>query len=201
MRLPYQLARLLTSIAERQAVALEAPLSIAVVDGEGGLLCFGRMDGALPVSVELAVSKAFTAAVLRMATHELSELAQPGKTLYGIQQTHQGRIVLFGGGFPLPLHGQVIGAIGVSGGTVEQDIEVGESAVAALQEMEVWRGHMGINLHFRASAEIPPIQQLEKRLQEELAKMNCPLPREKIAVLSGAVLLAALASQVAATAQ
>ena len=76
-------------------------MAIAVVDSEGGLQLFKRMDGALPVSTELAVSKAYTAAVLRMPTHQVGELAQPGEALYGIQHTHNGRIILFGGGYPL----------------------------------------------------------------------------------------------------
>ena len=99
-------------------------MAIAVVDAEGGLQLFKRMDGTLPVSTELAVSKAYTAAVLRMPTHQVGELAQPGAALYGIQHTHNGKIILFGGGYPLCMHGKSWRRSGVSGGTVEQDMLV-----------------------------------------------------------------------------
>ena len=122
MRLPYVVAEILVSVAEAEASNMAVPVAIAVVDAEGGLQLFKRMDGTLPASTELAVSKAYTAAVLRMPTHEVGELAQPGGMLYGIQQTHNGRIILFGGGYPLCIQGQIVGAIGVSGGTVEQDM-------------------------------------------------------------------------------
>src|SRR5579871_1415974 len=119
MRLPCVIAELLVGAAASAASNLDVPMAVAVVDAEGGLQLFKRMDATLPVSTELAVSKAFTAAVLRMPTHKLGELAQPGGALYGIQHTHNGRIILFGGGYPLCLGDQVVGGIGVSGGTVE----------------------------------------------------------------------------------
>ena len=109
-----------------------------MVDAEGGLQLFKRMDGTLPVSTELAVSKAYTAAILRMPTHKVGELAQPGAALYGIQHTHNGRIILFGGGYPLCMDGEVVGAIGVSGGTVEQDMQVAQPAAEMLQTCNSW---------------------------------------------------------------
>jgi uncharacterized protein GlcG (DUF336 family) len=108
----------------------------AITDHEGQLLFFGRMDGALPISRELAVAKAYTAATLRMPTHDVGRLAQPGAALYGIQNTHPGKIVLFGGGLPLRLEGVVVGAVGISGGTVEEDILVAERVVDSLRIME-----------------------------------------------------------------
>lgn len=131
MRISSRLARVLGRIAERQAAALGVPMAVALVDSEGGLLFFSRMDGALPASTELAMSKAYTSAILRMSTGELGRLAGPGETLYGIQHTHNGRIVLFGGGLPLRLGGRVAGAVGISGGSVEQDIQVAESVADA----------------------------------------------------------------------
>ena len=97
------ISEILASVAEAEAAKIAVPMAIAIVDGEGGLQLFQRMDGTLPVSTELAVSKAYTAAILRMPTHQVGELAQPGQALYGIQHTHNGRIVLFGGGYPLVL--------------------------------------------------------------------------------------------------
>ena len=86
MRLPYVISEILTGVVEAEAAKIEVPMAIAIVDGEGGLQLFKRMDGTLPVSTELAISKAYTAAVLRMPTHQVGELAQPGAALYGIQQ-------------------------------------------------------------------------------------------------------------------
>ena len=81
MRLPYVVSEILASVAEAEAAKIAVPMAIAIVDGEGGLQLFQRMDGTLPVSTELAVSKAYTAAILRMPTHEVGELAQPGQAL------------------------------------------------------------------------------------------------------------------------
>lgn len=189
MRIPYYLASLLASIAQNRAAAIGVPMAVAVTDEEGGLLFFGRMDGTLPVSTELAVSKAFTASVLRMATHELGELAQPGQMLYGIQQTHQGRIVLFGGGLPLWIHGQTAGAIGVSGGTVEQDIQVAEAAIEGFEEMQRWVNCIRGSVPSGAILEIASLQRLERLLRLELERLGRPLEDENIDVLLGAVLL------------
>ncbi len=190
MKMTYPLAWKLGSIAEAEAMALGVPMVIALVDAEGGLLFFGRMDGALPVSTEIALGKAYTAAGLRMATHEVGRLAQPGQVLYGIQYTHPGRIVLFGGGLPLKLGGKVVGAIGISGGTVEEDIQVAEPIVRALEQMESLseriRGllaGMPLNTAF--------IHGLENKISGELERMNCPLPGREVSIITGAIILAA----------
>lgn len=190
MHLPYPVARLLGSLAETESAALGVPMTIAVADNEGGLVFFARMDGALPASREIAVSKAYTAAALRMATEEVGKLAQPGGDLYGIQHTHPGKVVLFGGGLPLRLNGEVIGAIGVSGGTVQEDVQIADSVVAALAEMEEWsRSIKGL---------LPDTgwkngwtTRLEIRLSEAFNQLSRPLsPRESF-ILAGAVILAA----------
>lgn len=191
MNISYPLARLLGSLAESEAAALHVPMTIAIADREGGLLFFGRMDGALPASTELAVSKAFTAASLRMSTDEVGRLAQPGGMLYGIQHTHPGKIVLFGGGLPLRLCGSVCGAIGVSGGTVEQDIQVARPVVDALEEMENWYGFMkgllpaGYVAHERTIG-------LELRLRYAFEHVSQPVSSRTCAVLAGAIILAAV---------
>ncbi len=189
MRIPYPVAQALASIAEEHAAAIKVPMAIAVADAEGGLIFFGRMDGALPASAEIAVSKAFTAAALRMPTHEVGKLAQPGEMLYGIEQTHQGRIVLFGGGFPLKLKGKVAGAVGISGGTVEQDIQVAQPVVEALEEMDIWSRSIGSDVDIESSFEIPPFQFLRSQLSIEFEKAGYPVPGRTIQVLTGAVLL------------
>lgn len=93
------------------------------------------MDGALPVSSDIARNKAYTAAALRMPTHKAGPLTQPGQDLYGLELTNGGKMVVFGGGFPLALNGTVVGAIGVSGGSVDEDMTVAGAAVDAFEQM------------------------------------------------------------------
>lgn len=188
MRIPYSVAQLLASIAQHHAAAVNVPMAVAIADAGGMLIYFGRMDGALPASTELAESKAFTAAVLRMPTHEVGKLAQPGQTLYGIEQTHQGRIVLFGGGLPLRLNGEVAGAVGISGGTVEQDLEVARPVVGALEEMESWSRAISSSVS-DFPVEIPPVDLLVSRLIIELERMGYSMPSRTSRVMTGAILL------------
>lgn len=189
MKITYPVARILGTIAETKASDLSVPMAIALMDGEGGLLFFGRMDGTLPASTEIAISKAYTAAVLRMATHELGKLAQPGGELYGIQHTHNGKIVLFGGGLPLQLNGQVVGAIGISGGSVNEDVQVAEYVVNALEEMEYWAKRIKMFLPSQPLENIR-ISQLENSLKEAFEQMNCALPAGAPSFLAGAILMA-----------
>lgn len=189
MKMLYPVARLLASVAEDEANQMGVPMAIALTDAEGGLLLFGRMDGALPAGTELAVSKAFSAAVLRMPTDELGKLAQPGGALYGIEQSHQGRIVPFGGGLPLRLGGRVAGAIGISGGTVEQDMLVARAAVEALLQMEQWADFIAAHVPWRPTTVAPPLNELEKMLREEFETVGQTLPRRSAAILAGAILL------------
>lgn len=139
MKISYPVASILGSIAESEAVAIDVPMAIAVADERGGLIRFSRMDGALPASSDIAVAKAYTAAALRMPTQDLGILAQPGRPLYGIEKTMPGKIAVFGGGLPLRLGQRVVGAIGVSGGTVEQDVRVARAASDSLQKMVIWQ--------------------------------------------------------------
>jgi uncharacterized protein GlcG (DUF336 family) len=182
-------AEIIARIAESEACHLAVPMAIAIVDGEGGLQLFKRMDGTLPVSTELAVSKAYTAAALRMPTHQLGELAQPGAPLYGIQHTHHGRIVMFGGGYPLCLHGEVVGAIGVSGGTVEQDMQVAQPAADRLQDFERWAGEIKALLpaSVGASAASPLVRE---KLLQAFTGLNGQVPEDTLSTLTGGVLLA-----------
>lgn len=118
-----------------RAQQIGVPMVLALADEGGNLVEMRCMDGALPVSVGLAPNKACTAASVRMPTHELGRLAQPGAPLYGIE-TNTPNLTLVGGGFPLVVNGAVIGAVGVSGGSVEQDMEVAQAMVAALAEID-----------------------------------------------------------------
>ena len=112
---------------EAKADQIGIPYNIAVVDAGGYLLAFSRQDGAKIGSIDLAIQKAFTARIFDISTGVLAELAQPGKPFYGIHGSNDGKIVIFGGGLPVRRKGIVIGAIGTSAGTVEQDIEVAEA--------------------------------------------------------------------------
>ena len=115
----------------RKACAIGVPMVLAVVDDGGALLQLRRMDNALPVSIELAAHKAKTAAMVRMSTADLAHLAQPGAPLFGID-VNVPNLTLVAGGLPLAIDGAVLGAVGASGGTVEQDIEVAEAMRVAL---------------------------------------------------------------------
>lgn len=131
------LARVLARIARAKALEIKVPMVIAFTDARGELVHFQRMDKALPVSTDVAMNKAFTAAAIRTPTHELGPLMQPGQELYGLELTNKGRIVIFGGGFPLlSCCNQVIGAIGISGGSVSEDMQVAQAALDAFEEMK-----------------------------------------------------------------
>ena len=106
------------------------PMNIAVDDG-GHLLAFGRMDGAIRASIDISTRKAVTSILMALPTEALMPLVQPGAELYGLEQT-AGGLVAFGGGVPLYRDGEIVGAVGVSAGTVEQDITVAKAAAAAL---------------------------------------------------------------------
>ena len=125
-------AKRMLAAAEAKARNLGVPYNLAVVDSGGHLLAFLRQDGALIGSIELAINKAVTARIFDKTTAYLSSLAQPGQPLFGIHQSHSGKVVIFGGGIPVVIAGNIVGAVGTSAGTVEQDIAVAEAAIAAL---------------------------------------------------------------------
>jgi uncharacterized protein GlcG (DUF336 family) len=117
--------------ARQKALEIGQPMCIAVVDAGARLVAFVRMDGALLASVDIAQRKAMTAIMVKMTTRDLAPLCQPGAPLFGIEVTNGG-LVPFAGGIPLARgEDEPVGAIGVSGGTVEQDHEVAEAGAAA----------------------------------------------------------------------
>lgn len=119
-----------------KAEEIGQPMNIAVVDAGGHLLAFGRQDGAIRVSIDISQKKARTAILMEIPTSALMPLVQPGAELYGLEQT-SGGLVAFGGGIPVVRDGVVVGAVGVSAGSVEQDVTVAEAAVAALSSVPV----------------------------------------------------------------
>ena len=129
---PFSLASLqrMAKRAEEKAEQMGVPVVFAAVDRGGNLMLLQRMEGALLASVEIASGKAYTASALKMPTHELGQAAGQDGPLYGIETAIPGKIVLFGGGFPYVVDGEVVGGIGVSGGTVEQDMEIARWAMS-----------------------------------------------------------------------
>ena len=91
------------------------------------------MEGALLISVKVSQDKAYTACVLKCPTAALADITKPGESLWSLHNSADGRIVCFGGGYPIEVDGKVIGAIGVSGGTAEEDMAV---ATYALEKMQ-----------------------------------------------------------------
>ncbi len=128
-------AKTVSDACEQKAEDIDNPMVITVANSEGNLIVQRRMDGAWLASVDISRNKAYTAAALDMPTHELAEPSEPGNSLYGLQNTNQGRMVIFGGGYPLFEDGEVVGAVGVSGGAVEQDMEVAEAGVTRWEEI------------------------------------------------------------------
>ncbi|MCT8266369.1 cob(I)yrinic acid a,c-diamide adenosyltransferase [Afifella sp. JA880] len=114
-----------------RADAISVPMVLVVVDAAGDLIELRRMKGSLGVSLKLAPHKAYTAAAVRSPTHEIAKLSQPGGPLFGIDSNIP-NFTLVGGGLPLERGGRVVGAVGVSGGSVEEDIDVARAMVAAL---------------------------------------------------------------------
>ena len=122
-------ARRLIAAGEKKAVELGIPYNIAVVDAGGGLIAHVRMDKAWLGSVDIAINKAWTARAFDTATDDLAKLTQSGQQGFGLNTTNNSRVVIFGGGIPVKINGVVIGAVGASGGSVEEDIIVARAAV------------------------------------------------------------------------
>jgi uncharacterized protein GlcG (DUF336 family) len=124
-------SRRMIAAVEEMARSMGVPLSVAIVDAGDLLVAFARMDGADLVSVGLARDKAFSALMNRMPTRELAPLVQPGAEFYGYDALAGGRMVVFAGGMPLERDGTLVGAVGVSGGSSEEDQRAAEAAVEA----------------------------------------------------------------------
>lgn len=120
------LAKTVIGAVEKKAEECGVRAVIAVANRGANPVAVHCMDESYIASYDIAFQKAYTAAALKMSTSVLKELCQPGGPLYGIQHTNGGRIVIFGGGEPLEAGGVVIGGLGVSGGSEEQDTFLGE---------------------------------------------------------------------------
>jgi uncharacterized protein GlcG (DUF336 family) len=114
-----------------KAKQIGQPMNIAVVDVGANLTAFMRMDGAWLGSIDIAINKAFTAKAFDISTLELGRNSQPGAQFFGIHVSNHARVMIFAGGVPIKMNGQIVGAVGVSGGSGVQDQAVAEAAVAA----------------------------------------------------------------------
>ena len=121
-RLSLDEARELIEGAADHAGHIGVPMCISVVDESGNLIAFERMDGAKVLSISLSADKAYTAAIARRPTHVYNALVQSGSLAYGIENAHGGRFSLVGGGYPVICDGDIVGGIGCSSGTPEQDM-------------------------------------------------------------------------------
>ena len=125
-------AQALVDAAQQKAAEIDTLMNIAVVDAGGNLKAFARMDGAWLGSIDISMRKARTARYFDMNTGDLGALSQPGGPLYNIEVSNTG-LITFPGGIPLKLNGEVVGGIGVSGSSVENDHTVAEAGANALK--------------------------------------------------------------------
>ncbi len=124
-------ARRVIAAAEKKAAEVGQPMNIAVVDEGGHLVAHVRMDEAWRGSVEISINKAWTSRAFDITTKDLGNNSQSGQQFFGIHASNHGRVMIFAGGIPLKKDGKVVGAVGVSGGSGEQDHSVAEAGAAA----------------------------------------------------------------------
>ncbi len=124
-------ARRVIAAAEKKAAEIGQPMNIAVADVGGNLVAHVRMDGAWLGSVDISIKKAWTSRAFDIATKDLAEHSQSGGQFFGINASNDGKVMIFAGGIPLKQGGKVVGAIGVSGGSGDQDHQVAEAGVEA----------------------------------------------------------------------
>src|ERR1700731_1289898 len=124
-------AKRIIAAAEKKAEEIGQPMNIAVADAGGNLVAHVRMDKAWIGSVDIAIKKAWTARAFDIATKDLAEHSQSGGQFFGIHASNDGKVMIFAGGVPLKKGGKVVGAIGVSGGSGDQDHAVAEAGAAA----------------------------------------------------------------------
>jgi uncharacterized protein GlcG (DUF336 family) len=127
-------ANMLIQAGIARANEIGSPSTIAVVDVGGTVIAQARMDGASLSSVTLAYNKAYTAVATRLATSFITTIAQPGGDFYGIANGLGGRAIIFPGGVPITVDGEIVGAVGASGGNGAQDEDVAQTAASAISK-------------------------------------------------------------------
>jgi uncharacterized protein GlcG (DUF336 family) len=114
---------------EAESARVNVPIAVCVIDIHGNIVLKHRMSGAPTFSIEISERKAYTSALVGLRTAELSPLVQPGQALFPLMGLSEGRYCSMGGGAPLRNDGQLVAGVGVSGGTVDQDVAILESAL------------------------------------------------------------------------
>ena len=125
-------ARRIIAMAEQKANEIGQPMNIAVVDCGGNLIAHVRMDNAWIGSIDISIKKAYTSRAFDISTQDLAKHSQSGNQFFGIHASNDGKIMIFAGGIPLKKDGKIIGAIGVSGGSGEQDHAVAQAGALAV---------------------------------------------------------------------
>lgn len=138
-RMTLKLATDLMNQIEQKAEEMGLAAVIAISNEAARPVAVHCMDDSYIASYDVAFNKAYTVVALKMSTMELKALSQPGASLYGIQFTNDGKIVIFGGGVPLIYNGRIIGGLGVSGGSEEQDTQLAEYGNSILKEVMSWQ--------------------------------------------------------------
>ena len=131
-RLTLDDARIIMAAAEEKSREIGVDMDIAITDDSGSLLMFHRMDDARITSIDVAISKAFTAAAARRSTRAYGEVSQPGGPAFGIHVSNQGRFMVVAGGLPIFVEDQIVGGVGCSSGHPDQDEVVAQAGVDAL---------------------------------------------------------------------
>lgn len=127
-------ARQLVSKVEKEAERIGVKAVVCVSNAAANPVIIECMDDSYIASYDIALNKSYTSVALKMATSKLKELTKPGDSLYGIQYTNQGKIVIFGGGVPLYSNGEIVGGLGVSGGSEEQDTHLADYGAKVFEE-------------------------------------------------------------------
>ncbi|WP_026888522.1 GlcG/HbpS family heme-binding protein [Clostridium beijerinckii] len=128
-KITLKMAKEILEKSERKAELINVPVVITIVDDGGNLIAQHRMDDSLLISIKVSFSKAYTAIALKMSTEKLNDLVIPGKPLYGLENVGHGELCILGGGIPIVSNGNIIGAIGVSGGSIDEDIQIAQAAL------------------------------------------------------------------------
>lgn len=127
------MAKKMAEAAAAKAIAIDVPMVIVICDASGNTVLFNRMEDSLLASMDIATNKAYTAVALKMGTDQAADLAKESGQLFGIASCDKGRMVVFGGGFPIYEGDKIIGGIGVSGGSVAEDMSVAQAGLDVLK--------------------------------------------------------------------
>ena len=130
-----KLAVKLIETVEEKAAEMGLAVVVAVSDASGRPIAVHCMDGAYHGSFDVAVNKTYTSTAFQMSTAKLSRLCQPGQDLYGLQFSNNGKVMILGGGEPLMVGRTMIGALGVSGGSAQEDSDLAAYGASALKEV------------------------------------------------------------------